>query len=238
MIGLSAASAFGETPGATLTPTPAVPTAPAAAGNQLFAAKGVAQVWGRKPEVVEPPPASPSSAPSPATPQPPVTHSPSVQIPSNPTPVAPPVNEAPRAPTEKEKMAAALFGGVGGSSSAAGRRSSGTAQNRRGSAPAPATPPQVQKSDILDLDSSTTKPAPAPTAAPAAATTSAHVFDLLDMDQTLPSPPQVPPQSPPILQNPPVNLMTGGNSAGAGLFDDLIPVSTQASQKIAQQPAT
>jgi hypothetical protein len=269
VIGLTAASTFDSSGGATLTPSPAgsvgTATPAASSGNQLFAAKGVSQVWGRKPEppaATTPAPTNPSPATSsPAAASASVAHGPSVQITSNPTSAAAPspASEAPRAPTEKEKMAAALFGGVGGSSghSTSSRRSSGAASRDRrasggiapaaSSSPSPSSPQQVQlrsdSSGILDLETSSPSP---PTAVPAPAASS--VFDLLDMNDSLPlapaqpiptAAPSLPLHAPPPA---PVNLMTSAASAGgaAGLFDDLVTAGSPSPQQGAtasQSPA-
>lgn len=178
----------------------------------LLLAKNVSQVWGKK---VEPPPAPPAAAaPSAAAP---VAVS-AVASPAAGAPYSTPVSSeahktaspaavsnvpaAPREPTEKEKMAAALFGGVGaGSSKAAApvRRTSQSQQSNVYSAPAaPATviavhnpaPPQATASvnllDMLgDVAPAAHVPAPAavakPVSAPAPHTVSA--MDLLaDLD--------------------------------------------------------
>jgi hypothetical protein len=144
-------------------------------------------------------------------------------------------------------MAAALFGGMGGSSqSGASRRASSSRdlQSRRGSGPAPASvPAQVlhsQSADVLDLQG-TAHSSPA-TAAATPSPVASSVFDLLDMGQTLPSPASAPPIQPTNLpsahpaQAAPVNLMGHGTapSSGAGLFDDLITVTASSSSP--QQP--
>lgn len=245
IIGLSAASAFPENI-PTLTPVGAPISSPAAPpGNQMLAAKGVAQVWGRKPEPVSAQTQFPVATPAASTnPQVPVVISPVY----TPTHVAPPV-DAPRAPSEKEKMAAALFGGIPGTSGASNsshRRGSATTsahhastQNRRGSAPllTPATPPQVQQSvnNEFGLETTVTAQPPAVQVPPPAT----NVFDLLDMGSTLPTPPQsqqsVPPAAVlPAAAPPRVNLMNSGPTGV--LFDDLVTI-TQTTE-LHKSPAT
>lgn len=97
----------------------AVPTKPA-----LSLGKNVSQVWGKKPE--PPTPSVPAAPVSHIAPSSVMQSSPSAAVPSHtPAPVASPEAEASRPPTEKEKMAAALFGGFGGGTAAkAPRRTS------------------------------------------------------------------------------------------------------------------
>lgn len=98
--------------------------------------KNVSQVWGKKPEPAQP--AVPFSTPSAL----PVSSQPVQVLQSAPTvaydqsPPAVPEPEAPRAQTEKEKMAAALFGGFGGGGgSKAGRRTSSSIKSTGYAAP-------------------------------------------------------------------------------------------------------
>jgi hypothetical protein len=162
-------------------------TAPAA-GNGILAGKGVAQVWGRK-TVVEAPPAA---APAPAaaqlsSPGPAPTTTPSTATSPAATSPAPVVPEAPRAPTEKEKMAAALFGGMGSGGGAA-------TTSRRGSA---ASTRRSSSSGNVNQPATPAAPATPPPAAPA----TANMFDLLDV-----APPVAAPVVQPAAQQPAPDL--------------------------------
>lgn len=144
-----------------------------AQGNQLIGTRGVAQVWGRKPEPPAPVPVpvpapvvNPDPPASPATNSgiPPLPHvagswgSPvaTTNSPAPPAAAVPaPAPAAPRVLTEKEKMAAALFGGVGGASS------SGKQGSKRKSVAEPSV-------------SVPTSPAPVPVAQPTVAPNSAE----------------------------------------------------------------
>jgi AP-4 complex subunit epsilon-1 len=150
-----------------------------AQGNQLLNTRGVNAVWGKKPE---PPPPAPVPAPVAAAPHTPPPASPSntsgltsapagmwgqQQPPSQSSPNVPPpapVPEVPKVLTEKEKMAAALFGGMGKSSSGAGagskgKRTSSTTTVSQNYAPpvsapvvaAQAPPPQPSPAPNADL---------------------------------------------------------------------------------------
>jgi AP-4 complex subunit epsilon-1 len=212
--GGSASSSGGAGPSASMTQAP-IPAA-SQQGNQLITSglKGVSGPWGRKVEpvatpdpVVPPSPAASSIASGFSSPAPVATSTTS-------TPVAAPAPapDAPRVLTEKEKMAAALFGGVaGGAKAGAGnRRKSATtggpaAPSPSASAaslidsspmvasPAPVPAPQPQQSnELFDLMSMSTQPAvysPAPAPAPM----SVDIFDnMLMPSNPAPAPPAVP----------------------------------------------
>lgn len=170
--------------------TPAAFTQASAGGNQLIGSRGVAQVWGRKPE--PPPPAPVVAAPQ-------VTASVAASAPAAvtyaPTPpvlvtgagaasmaavniAAAAVSAEPRALTEKEKMAAALFGGVSstkGAGARAGRKPVGGAPP-----PASAAPVPVATASAPQASSAPPAPVPAPAAAP--------MIDLLDLGFDSPAP--------------------------------------------------
>lgn len=127
------------------------------ASSGLTLGKNVNQVWGKKPDPVPTPPApSPSQAAAASQPQL-QPQSPQVAFSAAPVHAAasasPPEPAAPRAPTEKEKMAAALFGGVAGGSSSgskhAPRRTSATSNSPAYSAPAP-PPPTPAAGNTMD----------------------------------------------------------------------------------------
>lgn len=165
------------------------------APNQLLVGKNVNQVWGRKMEPVPPP--------APTAPEPSVVNNPptrSGSISSLPTQqqaqpqypggnvasqqgasVAVVAPAAPRQPTEKEKMAAGLFGGI---NSGASSKSSNTMQRRKSS----------NTSNVLDNTpeasslNTPSKVASTTTASPPAPVVAVSNFDLLDM-ATSPPPP-------------------------------------------------
>jgi hypothetical protein len=106
--------------------TPVVSTPVATQGNQLLNTKS-AGPWGKKPEpVVAPAPAAPvlpvqsARAPSPVVMQ----ESVSIQSSQSQGQLAYSAPTAPRQPTEREKMAAALFGGVGAAKPSAPKKKS------------------------------------------------------------------------------------------------------------------
>lgn len=208
-------------------------------GNQLINTRGAAQVWGKKPE---PPPPAPTPVPEPVQVQsyiPEPVSVPSPTVPQlhgvsggmwgasagaapAPAPVAPVEPPRPRELTEKEKMAAALFGGVGGkpaagAGAAANRRKSAIGGNT--SAPVSAAPsannspaPAVVMG-TPDLFSGMS--APVPTQLPPAHATGAPAMELLDM---LSDEPMVPTHAPPPpIQHIPVPAPI--NDFGGGLLD-------------------
>lgn len=141
-------------------------------GNQLLNSRGGAQVWGRKVEPVaesiQPPVVSTQVQSSSSTGQVGPSH-------VLPTQAAPPVAvaSAPRELTEKERQAAALFGGL-----TAGNKTAG-----------PKRKSVVSGSESAGVAvSSHTQPSPSPTK------TSAHsdLFDLLDTSSVLHASPPVP----------------------------------------------
>jgi len=215
-------------------PVPAGDNAAAVAGGnanssgQLLVGKGVPQVWGRKmeapatpaPAAAQQPSTQPKSAsPAPTQPQ----NEPAKQETPKTTPAAP---EAPREPTEKEKMAAMLFGGIGGSSTGVSRRSSAA---RRSSSSAGASPVTVQPSSPANVEKS--QKAGTPTNTPAAAklqpasASNDNIFDLLDMS-TAPNPGSVQPAPQP--------------AAPANMFDDMVTLSPSATANNTEnkEPAT
>eukprot|EP01039_Chlorochromonas_danica_P004528 gene4528-4966_t len=192
------ANASAGTPTAAAVPVAAVPTptplGPAinnhhsaplsiatAQGNQLIGNRGVAQVWGRKPE--PPPPPAPVPVPVPV-PTPTETNngiplaSPAsasglphvagswgspvatTSSPAPPAAAAVPAPVVPRVLTEKEKMAAALFGGVGGASS------SGKQGSKRKSVVEPSVSVPTSPAPV---------PVPTPTVAPHSAETNGNI---------------------------------------------------------------
>ena len=215
-------------PGATDAGMLGLPAAGAGAGSSLTLGRGVAQVWGRK-AAEPPPPPSPQPAPTSTTPakEEAATHSPA----ATPAPVtaASPVLNQPHVPTEKEKMAAALFGGFGGgaagstTSSSAGRRGSAaaTAATRRsssGATPAAAGKPSTPPVRSASVASPTTT-------APAAPASSANMFDLLDMAPA------------PSSQSTPV-VTPLASHAGPDLFGDmLVPAAKTACDSSSSSPA-
>lgn len=184
-------------------------------GNQLLgAAKGANAVWGRKPEpapVLAPTPASPMPAQpqqaavlnSPAGPYGNTSSSASVSSVASPYSEAhaqPQVPAAPRELSEKEKQAAALFGGLGGSTAATGRAGKPVARRTpaRGSVSAAHEPVAASVAPVDELlaphvssveHSQTQQPAAAPVA-------SLLEMDLLDVQHT-PTPAAMPPTPPP-----------------------------------------
>jgi AP-4 complex subunit epsilon-1 len=173
-----------------------------AQGNQLIGTRGAPQVWGKKPE--PPPPApvpvAPAAPPTPVAPAPVEPVSVPVSQPSTfnnsggmwgaaptstPAPAAPP---APKVLSEKEKMAAALFGGVGGASKA------GVATKRKSVAETtsnvmPTSSPAPTVTSQLTSTAPNTPAAPSVTVSPTPAPASLmDDMDLLGLD--VPSYPQ------------------------------------------------
>jgi AP-4 complex subunit epsilon-1 len=173
-------------------------------GNQLIGAAKGNQVWGRKPELPSPAQQQPV-----ATPAPPVsplhssTQSSSFNTPShsaygNSTPgasssgavsgyAAEPVPQAPRELSEREKQAAALFGGLGASSSSG--RTAKPPQRRSTATAAAATATAGARNDAQAQPHSSASAAPEPEqqqpAQPPVAPVSqpaAVVSELLDLD--------------------------------------------------------
>jgi AP-4 complex subunit epsilon-1 len=171
---------------AAVAPTPVGPaslvppaTAPGASADPhvptLLIAKNVNQVWGRKPEPPPPAPAAPMPSAQPTAPTY-ATPAPAPQM--APVPIPTPIPTGPREPTEKEKMAAALFGGLGGSGAKGGapaRRSSLSNQPPA----AYSAPPQPQPVVAPP-------PAPVPTQAPAPM--NGNLLDMMDMSSPAPVP--------------------------------------------------
>lgn len=212
----SVPGASGPLPGAPALAPLTAQTIATAQGNQLIgAAKGVNQVWGRKPE---PPPPAPAPTPAPvaAAPASPmhasVASSSGYSTPSASSgpfgpggavstssgatgsyPVEPP---APRELTEKEKQAAALFGGLGAGSAGgraakpAQRRSTtgagvGAAGGRTTSASSVASPaPAAAPEPIVEVSPppAAVTPAPAPVPAQVVSPAPPVVPELLDLD--------------------------------------------------------
>lgn len=171
-------AAVAPTPGG----APSLAPAPGAAPNDphvptLLIAKNVNQVWGRKPE--PPPPAAMPAAPAmpvhAAAPTP--SFAAPVPAPHVVAPVAAPVPAAPREPTEKEKMAAALFGGMGGAGSKGGAPTRRASQSNQ--TPAAYAAP-VQSAPVV---------APTPTPVPAPAITNDNLLDMMDMGSPASAPP-------------------------------------------------
>lgn len=197
-----ATSGLGVLPGAPVAPTGPTPLGPAInnmtpqlnanQGNNLINTRGVAQVWGKKaPEPVSPAPApsvTSTSTSAPTTPSLNTTGVASVwgnttpsssSTPAAPTaPVAPTPTEqgpvAPRELTEKEKMAAALFGGVAKSTTTTSKRKSTTSSSATTTAPSASSPPPVPSAS-MDLFSGMST-VTAPPAAPAAPSSTMDLF--------------------------------------------------------------
>jgi AP-4 complex subunit epsilon-1 len=187
-------------------------------GNQLIGSglKGVSGPWGKKMEPVPEPAIVPTPQPF-GTP----TGTPSIPTPSpsapSPVAAAAPVPEGPRVLTEKEKMAAALFGGVASGSKAgpaSKRKSVTTAAPSSGQAsaapslmdmpqtsfvqPSPSQPPAPTNNNLFDLLDVSPAPAPAiPTSY------SSDMFDNMIMPGQ-PTPPVPPPVPAPV----PVQIQT------------------------------
>ena len=196
-------------------------------GNQLLNSRGVNQVWGKKPE---PPPPAPAPAPAPPSPVPGVpaaaSHDGQSSVNGSPVPgianvpgmwgqhtqqaatqpAAAPAPEVPKVLTEKEKMAAALFGGVGGKGAAASsakRRVSSTT-----SAPAAYSPPgansaapsssQPVAAPAVDIFHEMNAVAPAHPVAPVKSSSSQsnELLDLLSDGPAHPAPVAAPPVQP------------------------------------------
>lgn len=225
--GLSGMTATGPTPLAPSASSTQAPVVGTSQGNQLLNTRSVNQVWGRKMEPVATAPSATAPVPQAADGLPvSVSTAPSTFAAPSPAPAPAPVPEVPKELSEKEKMAAALFGGV---SSTAGK--SGTTSRRRPaagstpiSAPAPAPAPAqapaqfshpastvaavpVNSGDMMDLlDMGFSAPAPAPAYAPSAAPAGGFAapspFDLLDglspsaPSLAAPSAPPAPPAAP------------------------------------------
>lgn len=160
----------------------------------LTLGKNVSQVWGKKPEPTPVPAApSPQTVPSPVE-QPAQVQPTAVDLPRQ---AATPEPEAPRAPTEKEKMAAALFGGFGGGAAAkAPQRRVSQATQKPTTYAAPSPPPVVKPvsspntDDLLDM-LSPDQPDPAPSSVHKS---SSNDLDLLaDMGVSEPTPHPAPP---------------------------------------------
>lgn len=151
-------------------------------GNQLLGnMKGAAQVWGKKPEPPPPVPVAATPPPVPASPEhevvqhrasiagtPGMWGQPATSTPTAVSPAPAPVAAAPAAPkvlSEKEKMAAALFGGMGGNKSSAATKRKSVAE------PAPAS---------LGYSAPATPTVVAPVTPVAAAHAPAPVADLMD----------------------------------------------------------
>eukprot|EP01038_Epipyxis_sp_PR26KG_P011321 gene11321-15185_t len=149
-------------------------------GNQLINTRGVAQVWGKKVEPVAiPSPTANVTANNMNIPKPESPKQDTLYNTQKPVEVSKPVEpEGPRVLTEKEKMAAALFGGVGG-----GNKSQ-TAYNqankkRASTVTATATvtnPPATIVSPVIHVP---------PPSAPA---NNSLINDLLDLDIMTPAP--------------------------------------------------
>ena len=107
-----------------------------AQGNQLIGTRGAQQVWGKKVEPPPPPPAAPVVPNSVASANPTSPSSQTISAAASDSPstsnsgpsthlVGAPIENKPKVLTEKEKMAAALFGGVGGGSGKASSAAAG-----------------------------------------------------------------------------------------------------------------
>lgn len=143
--------------------SPAVTVSPnmsaaAVKGNQLINSRGVAQVWGKKPDPVAaptPPPVPEPAAVSEKIPTPEKVTVTQISTPTNQqqqysAPVEPP---QPKVLSEKEKFAAALFGGVGGGTSrttATRKRSTtGAKDSLKASPTTAASPPAATVSPVM-----------------------------------------------------------------------------------------
>ncbi len=172
----------------------------AAPSNQLLVGKNVNQVWGRKPVEQTPPPVPQATATqqqtsSPAARSGSITSMPASTSQSSPTAtsttshsVAEPAAPVHREPTEKEKLAANLFGGVAGASSktatATRRKSSGVTATTN-----PASTAPTQNTSLVDAHQSAGQSASPPTVQQSSQSSNKPIFDLLDMDSALPGPP-------------------------------------------------
>jgi len=183
-------------------------------GNQLLGvAKGANAVWGRKPEpapVLAPTPASPAPAQhqaavlnSPPGPYGNNNTSSSASVSSVASPYSEPQPQVPAAPrelTEKEKQAAALFGGLGGSTTATGRAAKPVVRRTpaRGSVTAaqePAAAVAAPADELLAPHVEAVEHVHAPQAQ--AAAPSLLDMDLLDVHHHAPTPVAMPPTPPP-----------------------------------------
>jgi AP-4 complex subunit epsilon-1 len=215
-------------------------------GNQLINTRGVSQVWGKKPE---PPPPAPipqvevqSSVVTPTKTdnyglqqnqyQQQQQHQQQQNTFNQPVTPEPVIPAGPKVLTEKEKMAAALFGGVSNGNKATAASKRRTSQQTT-SAPVPAyASPEQPAAPLI----STPSHAPVPAPAPAAVSHSLLDMDLLSMPAT-PAylSPQVqqqqfnqfPPTPPPAFNNPapisPAHSAMGGmaSSAISDVFGDM-----------------
>lgn len=154
-----------------------LPVSPAPQGNQLLSSRGVNAVWGRNM-----PPPQPPAAPAPAASTPTAQGSaafttraaspvPGASVPSSASP-APAPAAPPKGLSDKEKMAAALFGGV---SAGPGAASSAGAKQVRRSAGGPGAVPVATWSAAGATSASTPK-------------SSSSGDGLLDLDAVSPSP--------------------------------------------------
>jgi AP-4 complex subunit epsilon-1 len=155
MSGLGGSTPTGPTHIASSSTTPqATVAAVATQGNQLLNTRGVAAVWGPKAVVPEPvvvpkPPTPPLETNVPSTIE---VSSPTVVVASVVTKeITPPEQEKPRELSEREKMAASLFGGVSSTKTSTRRSSTKLAPS-----PAPVVP-VIKEESLLE-----TSPVPAP----------------------------------------------------------------------------
>jgi hypothetical protein len=142
-------SAMLSPPGATTTTAPTIPIA--TQGNQLLNTKS-AGPWGKKvdPVVVQSTP-TPITVPAVAAQ---TVRSPSPVVAPDPASTSYSAPAPPRQPTEREKMAAALFGGVGAAKPAAAPKKKAPV-----TAPSSTTP---SASSLLDISDAPAQPAPTP----------------------------------------------------------------------------
>ena len=226
----------------------------AGAGNNLLTSKGSSQVWGR--QMLQPetqPVVSPPPVPAPAL-HPEVTTAPPIPAPE---PAVAPVQvfeatafERPRELTEKEKMAAALFGGVSSSSSSSSssakpKRASFGAGGKAGawsaSGSMATTPVNTVAATAVTMSSATTNtlldtddgPAGPVDVAAAAEIKSSGGFDLLG-DLSMEVAPPVPPPIPQVL---PASAMgEGGSILDLDFLDAAPAVSPVAFDNVAPAP--
>ena len=159
----------------------------------LTLGKNVSQVWGKKPEPT-PAPAAPSVQATPAPVEQPMQAQPTpAELPRQ---VASPEPEVPRPPTEKEKMAAALFGGFsGGATSKAQQRRATQATQKSPTYAAPSPPTLVKTASIPSGDNlldmmSPDQPEAAPTLVPKSSSNDLDLFADMGVSEHTPPPAQ------------------------------------------------
>lgn len=222
-----------------------------AGAGALQLGKGVANVWGRKPEPAAPAPSSQSASAATATPSPETTSTAAanlaaMKLPSSATAKEEEEPVVDEAAAKKQEMAAALFGG-GGSAAASSRRGSSASRVKRAStakttpspsqqssagnatsAPSPSSTPQGDMFDLLDMGGPSPQPVQEQQQQAAAAVVSAPPSDMFgDMMVTSPAqtPPvtQAPPPPPPSATDNIVNLFDAFDEVSGGTSNVLIP---------------